>query len=173
MIHRSLLLRLLALFGSIGLATGATAQTRQAEASTADVRLLKPLTFQKEADLDFGTIIPGTVNGTVTVRPDGTRQAAGGPTAAGGGFHPARFVTYGGPNQLVLITTTVGVVPLRRQGGGAPDIPLSFGGVPVRVFYWLNARGVYTFNMGGTITVAANQPTGRYEGRFQVTATYF
>ena len=160
-------------------ATPATAQSAPV-ATLAKVEILQPLTFQKRQDLDFGIVLPGTTTGTVYVRNDDTVIASGGtgPRAAGGTPHHAEYRSTGARKLSVLITSDVGTVPLRRAGGGAPDITMNFGPPnaapqPIRVNFDLSNAGVYTFTLGATITVVGGQPQGDYDGSFNLTAVYF
>lgn len=148
--------------------------------ASAKLEILQPLTLQKRQDLDFGIVLPGTTTGTVYVRNDDTVTTSGGsgPRAAGGTPHHAEYRSTGGRRLSVLITSDVGVVRLRRAGGGAPDIAMNFGPPnalpqPIRVTFDLSNAGIYTFTLGATITVAGGQPEGDYDGSFNLTAAYF
>ncbi|HWV59931.1 MAG TPA: DUF4402 domain-containing protein, partial [Sphingopyxis sp.] len=55
----------------------------------AEAIVLRPLSFFKVNDLDFGDIIPSNAAGTVTIEPDGSRNRTGGVTLAGDGGEPA------------------------------------------------------------------------------------
>lgn len=139
---------------------------------TATTVVVQPLSLVNTSDLDFGTILPGTTGGRVTVDEDtGARSVTGGPTLAGTRGGAAHFIGYGGPRMIMQIR--VGPAPtLTRIGGGATmDVRrLRREGPAVRV---LRDEGLVEFNVGGQLDVGANQMPGVYEGEFTVTVTYF
>ncbi len=151
----------------------ATPAHAQAAPSKPSVEVLRPLTFQKRDDLDFGIVVPGAVGGSVQVTPGGVVNLSGDVRVVGTDAHPAQYVTTGGANKIVLIGTQVATLALKRAGGGAPDILVNWGGAPIRAYFRLTQSGVHAFVLGGTITVAGGQPAGDYSGDFQITATYF
>lgn len=138
----------------------------------AEAVLLRPLSIVKTEDLEFGTIISTPAAGTVIIDPfTSIRTTTGGPVAAGGGPHAAEFVTYGGPLQTLQVNR--GPLPvLNRAGGGATMnvTQLTLDGPTTR---FLNAAGVVTLKVGGTLAVSANQLAGTYSGTFQIIVTYF
>jgi Domain of unknown function (DUF4402) len=133
---------------------------------------LRPLSLLKLRDLDFGTNISGTTNGTVVVDPtNDARTTTGGVTAAGGVPLAAQFYTYGGPLQNVQVNR--GPLPvLNRAGGGATMnvTQLTLNGPTLR---FLNAAGLLDLRVGGTLEVTANKLAGDYSGTFDIIVTYF
>jgi hypothetical protein len=119
--------------------------------------------------LEFGAIIPGDAAGTFRIHPDGRTSVAG----------PGRIRLYRGvpaPAEF-LVTGTAGTeysieLPTRivLHGPGKDmevhDFEVNLprpGVVP---------RGGFTFRVGASLSVPADQPPGRYEGLFLVAINY-
>lgn len=130
--------------------------------------------LSKDADLDFGTIIPNG-GGTVTIAPNGSISTTGGVAAAGGAPHPAAFSfdrqifvdypAYAGPgagDSIELINPADPSRPMQLH-----DFTTDFS------FFSYFFQSNYTFHVGGTIDVAADQPPGVYSGTFTVTLDNF
>jgi hypothetical protein len=129
----------------------------------------------KARDLHFGDIIAGPVAGTVTVTVTGGRTSTGGVTLVGNSHHPALFVGRGQRNQQIEIS--FGAPTIQITGPGAPMTVSLFqigevdgslrGNRPGR--YRITTRdGMFTFPVGATLSVNANQRSGSYSGQFEV-----
>jgi hypothetical protein len=133
---------------------------------------LSPLAIASTQDLDFGTILPGTVVGTVTINPNsGNRSVSGGATAAGGTPQRAEFVAVGRPNVQAVSTLDAGLT-LNNGSGGIMSASLTLGGGGPGVFNF-PGTGIRNFRVGGTLTVGANQADGVYTGLYNLTVNYF
>ena len=87
-----------ALLTAPAIGPAAHAQTTSSQSTTqaqAEAIVLRPLSFFKVNDLDFGDIIASGSAGTVRLAPDGTRSRTGGATLAGSSGEPARFAGLG------------------------------------------------------------------------------
>jgi hypothetical protein len=134
--------------------------------------VLIPLTLTKIDDLDFGSIIPSAVGGTVTLDPlDGTRTPTGGVTlvASDGGNH-GYFAGAGSPNQQVLIALSPPVSLKNSAGDTIPVLGLTLDGPPMRTID--PTSRAFFVGVGGTLSVKPNQPEGDYSANFWVTAVY-
>ena len=168
------------LLGSAGLTVSvpATAQTTGTAASEA--KILRPLAFFKDEDLNFGSMIPGTTAGTVRLLPNNARTATGGIILVGNSHEPARFTGLGTNNQNVTIS--MGANNIFITGPGAPMRVRSFeiGSVPNTVIlsttplrFRINSpTGVFNFPLGATLEVGANQVEGDYSGTFTINFNY-
>ena len=152
--------------------------------STAYARatVVRPLTLVKVTDLDFGDIVAGTTLGTVLVNPvNGTRTRTGGVTLASGNGQPASFAGMGARGQRVSLRVSANTITLTRIGGTQTmtmnnftinSSPASTLSTTPRNFVIAAPTGVFNFNVGATLRVAANQMPGRYRGQFTVTLIY-
>ena len=138
------------------------------------VLILVPLTLTKLADLDFGTVIPSAVSGTVTIdATTGKRSLTGGvidyPSDAG---HRAYFGTAGSPNQLVFVAVTppAQLTSTTNASDKIPVLAITLDGSPVRLID--PAARTFFFGVAGVIQINANQPDGTYESTFNVTTIY-
>ena len=96
-----------ALLTAPAIGPAAHAQTTSPQSTTqaqAEAIVLRPLSFFKVNDLDFGDIIASGSAGTVRLAPDGTRSRTGGATLAGSSGEPARFAGLGSYNRQVNIS---------------------------------------------------------------------
>lgn len=151
------------------------------EIATAEITIVRPLSFVIDDNLDFGNVIRGTTAGTVTVAPDGTRTRTGGAILANGGGHkPASFAGRGTNNQRVDVS--LGANSIFITGPGVPMRVHTFvlGSTPTAVltttpqrFRINSATGVFAFPVGATLDVGANQAPGKYTGTWNITLNYF
>jgi hypothetical protein len=168
-------IRVAALWGLLAVMTvsgGAAPAQAATQTSTIRTTLRKPVTIALLRDLDFGRVVATATAGTVTIDPDtATRSVTGGAIAAAGSPQTARFRIVATPATLVIITRNALPV-LTRSGGGAtmPVTLLTMNGTanPITT----PASGTFDIDIGGTLSVAANQADGSYSGTFQMNADY-
>ena len=142
------------------------------QSSTVKTTLRKPVSITWLRDLDFGRVVATAIAGTVTIDPDtNTRSVSGGSLAAGGTPQTAKFRIVATPATLVLITRNALPV-LTRSGGGAtmPVTLITVNGTtnPITT----PTSGSFDIDVGGELSVAANQADGIYSGSFQINADY-
>jgi hypothetical protein len=137
----------------------------------AHATILIPLTLSKLDDLHFGTIIPSTISGTVTV------PANGNPATTTGGVTlvtsdptmRARFGGAGTANQNVFINVTN---PGTLSNGLGDTVTVLALTLDQPALIQIDATRAFFFHVGGVLQVGANQPEGWYEAEFDVTAQY-
>ena len=142
-----------------------------AQQSDGKALILIPLSLTKIQDLDFGSIVPSAAAGTVTLN-----AATRGRTTTGGvtlvpsdaGFR-GYFAGAGSANQQVLIALSPPVELASPAGDKIPVVGLTLDGPPMRTID--NTRAFFV-GVGGTLSIAANQPVGTYSANFWVTAVY-
>lgn len=140
-------------------------------APTGSARIVKPLTLTRVRDLNFGTLIVGTVAGTQTVNISDAGALSGcanGVTCMGGAsVQSARYNVTGSNNQLVNIaasnvTLLSGANTLTFVPNWATStVTLTSSGAPGN-----------NFDLGGSITVDTATPEGLYSGDLVVTVDY-
>ncbi len=156
----------------------AYADTKQ---GNAEVTVVRPLSFVIDDGLDFGNVIRGTTAGTVTIAPNGTRTSTGGVILANGGGHKAAsFAGQGTFNQRVDISLGANSIFITGPGvrmrvrdfiiGSTPSAPLT---TAPRRFTIAAPTGVFSFPIGATLEVGANQAPGKYTGTWSITLNYF
>lgn len=161
----------------VGMSAPAYADSRPMDAQIAVVR---PLSFIKVEDLDFGRVIASNTAGTVTLSPDGVRTRTGGATLAGTeGTQVARFAGDGTQNQLVNVSIGANSIFITGPGTQMRVRNFVIGSVPVNnlttnpVQLRLSAAaGTFNFAVGATLEVGANQAPGRYVGNWTITLNY-
>jgi spore coat protein U-like protein len=139
--------------------------------ANATATVVEVITIEKDVDLDFGTFASGLSEGTVSMETNGTRNQTGGvvllDTDAG---NPATFIVHGTNNGHYFVTLpTENSITLTLSTGTEQMTIASFthnaGGI-------LDGTGQATFNVGGVLTVPADQPAGVYTGTFDVIVTH-
>ncbi|WP_439566860.1 DUF4402 domain-containing protein [Sphingopyxis sp.] len=160
-------------------ATTAPARAQQTAPAEAEAIVLRPLSFFKVNDLDFGDIIPSATAGTVTLAPDGSRSRTGGVTLAGDGGEPARFAGLGTLNRQVNISLGSNTIWLNGPGVRMRARTFEIGSTPTAIlstsptrFRITSPLGNYNFPVGATLEVGANQAPGDYSGTFTITLNY-
>ncbi len=161
--------------------TTAPAQAEETSSAEAETIVVVPLTLIKVKDLDFGKIVPGTIDGIITLRPNGTILTTGGILVLSGTTQPAEFEGAGVGDQGMVIKLDRNFYDLTRDGGTETMRlrRLRAGTTPqtalTRNFTAMNnfsVDGAFAFSVGGQLLVAANQAPGIYSGEFEVTVEY-
>ena len=171
--YRKLLIAVAALAGVIASPADAAPVSASTDASGKAI-ILVPLTLTKIDDLEFGSIVPATVTGTVMINAtSGARTFTGGVT--GVPSDPGRRAYFGGagtPSQQVVVWVTP-PTELTSTSNASDKIPvllLNIDGSPIRSID--PTSRAFFFGVGGIIQINANQPEGLYEATFDVTAAY-
>jgi hypothetical protein len=147
--------------------------------ANAEIAVVRPLSFIKVDDLNFGKIIPSNVAGQVTLTPAGVRSSTNGIVLVGNTHQPASFAGDGTFNQRVDIS--LGSNTINLTGPGAPMQVNTFviGSTPTAVitttprrFRITSATGIFQFPVGATLNVGANQAPGVYNGTWSITLQY-
>ena len=139
--------------------------------NTVSTVVIIPLTIIKFKDLDFGTLVPSSTAGTVTIDPyTSARSTTGGVTAFGGTPQAAQFETYGGP--LQTLTVNRGPLPVLTRVGGTQTMNVTGLTLDGSTTRFLTGAGLVVLNVGGTMNVGANQVPGTYVGTFSILVTY-
>ena len=136
--------------------------------------VLVPLKITKIDDLDFGTMISPSADGTVALNATTSKRTytggvVGVPSDPG---HRAYFGGAGSPNQQVILAL-VPPTELTDSNGdtiGVLALTLDNGGNPVRTID--PTTRAFFVGVGGVLEIAANQPDGDYSATFQLLANY-
>jgi hypothetical protein len=173
---RSLLIRAFGLAGAALAALPAQAATGNGASAggSAQARVLQPVSMTNTADMRFGQIIQPATSGTVTLSPSGTLTSAGG--AAGneaiiqtsGGPAPGQFTITAAPGTFFTIYGPI----LFNLSNGSSTMPVTLLTGTLQVT-GLSANAItYRLRVGGTLSLAANQPTGTYSGSYTLQTVY-
>lgn len=170
-------MRIFSIIGPAAFALAAVASA-PAEAATSPsanaggkALLLIPLSLVKVDDLDFGSIVPSAVSGTVTINAtSGNRTVSGGvtgvPSALG---QRAVFAGAGTPNQQVIMVVDAPAQLTNANGDQIDVLALTMDGSAVRT---IDTNRAFFVGIGGSLDIKANQPDGDYSATFDVTAYY-
>ena len=135
------------------------------------VGVVRPLTLQRWADLDFATL-GVTTGGSATVNPlTGAMTVAGGLIHLGGTPSPARYAGAASKRTVVIIRIPKTPVLITRVGGTQTLVVNNFtlDGQDKKT---LAEQQSFTFAVGATITVPVGTVEGVYSGEFDVTVQY-
>ncbi|QJQ32180.1 DUF4402 domain-containing protein [Sphingomonas lacunae] len=167
-------------FVPFALAAPAQAQTAgDSEAARSEAIILRPLSFFRVQDLEFGDFVPGATGGVVRVLPNGTRTATGSITLVGANHQPARFAGLGTFNRQVDISVSANSIQLTGPGAPMTLSQFEIGSTPTAIltttplrFRIASTTGIFNFPIGGRLAVNANQAAGTYAGTFVITLNY-
>ena len=139
------------------------------DSADAEALILLPLSITKVDDLEFGTVIPSSSSGTVSIAADGSGQSVtGGVTPVPSGTASrALFAGAGSAGQQVNIFLAP---PASLSDGNGHSVPISLS--LEKSVVTIDATRAFFVGIGGTVTVAANQAEGTYTGTFTVLAQY-
>lgn len=147
--------------------------------ANAEISVVRPLSFIKVDDLDFGKVIPATIAGQVTLAPTGARTATNGIVLVGNTQQPASFAGDGTVNQRVDISLGSNTINLTGPGPSMQVNTFVIGSTPTAVltttptrFRIASATGIFQFPVGATLEVGASQPPGTYTGTWTITLQY-
>jgi hypothetical protein len=177
MINRSRLAALGAVLATLAIAAPANAAPLGVAASPlakAKAQIVKPITFISVSDLNFGTIVLGTLTANTSVaigKTAGAVAVCGTNLTCSGASQPAQYNVRASPSQPLTVRGTLSKLSLVGATGVAPtidftpDVPASFS-VP-------NASvSGYDFYVGGSIVITPTTPEGVYQGTMDVTVDY-
>jgi Domain of unknown function (DUF4402) len=160
-------------------ASPAFAAPPAAKTGAAEAIVLRPLSFIKIDDLNFGRIFPSNTAGTVTLSPTGTRTTNNGIVLIGVTHEPARFGGQGAVNQQVAISISSSTILINGPGASMRVRNFVIGSTPTAVlgttprrFTISNPAGTFAFPVGATLEVGANQAPGQYTGNWNITLNY-
>ena len=154
----------------------------------AEAVVVAPLALVANEALNFGRVAPGAAAGTVLLNPDTLACTTTGPIVRTGVCQPAEFTGMGTRRMTVRIQIPT-TVTLTRVGGPqtmtvtglaldtTPDLTFLGGNGNGlnngnRRYQIAPNSGIFTFRVGGTLNVGANQLGGVYNGSFVVTVQY-
>ena len=152
-------------------AAAGAARVAAAPKATATAGLVRPLTLQRWADLDFATLAV-TTGGSATVNPvTGLMSVSGGLLYVAGAPSPARYAGAASKQTVVIIRVPQTDVLITRVGGAQTLVVNNFtlDGQDKKA---LAQAESFTFAVGATITVPAGTVEGLYTGEFDVTVQY-
>jgi hypothetical protein len=139
--------------------------------ATGHALVLRPVTVVKLKDLDFGIVWPSAA-GTAVIEPDAdVMTTTGGLVALGGSPHSAEFAGAANTSAVVIIKLPKQPVVLTRVGG-TQTVTVSNFTLQGQSKRAIAAQAWFSFRVGGTLNVAANQADGTYVGTFDVTVQY-
>ena len=139
------------------------------DSADADALILLPLSITKVDDLEFGTVVPSSSSGTVSIAADGSGQSVTGGVTPVPSATAARalFAGAGSAGQQVSIFLAP---PANLSDGNGHSVPISLS--LEKSVITIDSTRAFFVGIGGTVTVAANQAEGTYTGTFMVLAQY-
>jgi hypothetical protein len=155
-----------------GVGTPAAAQYSAQGTVNASANVVRILSVTSTSDLSFGSFAPGPTAGTVVMTAAGNRTATGGVVLVNASAGAQGTVNLAGTPSTSYAVTLPSSVTLTAASGGATMTLGSFTTTLTGGAGSLNTAGTGSFGVGGTLTVAANQPISVYTGSFPVTLTY-
>jgi Mat/Ecp fimbriae major subunit len=151
---------------SLGVSSAAFAATSTADAEAEIIAALTVTldTANNRDKLDFGTLAESGAGGTITLTPAGSPTCGTGLVCAGP-YNTPNFDITGASGATVNISLTNANITLTGPGAAMP-LALTLSDVS------LVLDGTDAFDVGGTLTVNANQAVGTYTGQMEVNVVY-
>jgi len=133
--------------------------------------LLIPLTLTKVQDLHFGTVVPSSLPGTVTIdATTGLRTGSPQVTLVGSDVgQRGQFAGAGSPGQQVIMALTPPAVLGNGFGDTITVQSMSLDGPNTRT---IAADQTFYVGVGGVLQIGADQPEGLYTATYDLTADY-
>ncbi len=139
------------------------------------------ISIEEQQSLDFGQISPFSENGTLAISPRTNIQAPNSLIHTRSGTRGSWLVT-GFPGASFAVTIDSEFL-LTSQNGlntmlvsdvvvGRPQVPGEDNGVESLTRSTLDGDGIRALTVGGVLNVGADQPSGVYNGQYQITVVY-
>lgn len=148
------------------------AQSNSSALSAVSVHVVKPLSMVKTADLSFGDIASGALDGTVVIALDGTRQATRGVTLieAGNTSNVGSFQIFGFSNASFTVDIPTSISIETQDGANQMMVSNFMSNLGSNAV--LDERGEATLVVGATLNVPALHTAGLYGGNFEIIVAY-
>lgn len=128
-----------------------------------------PLSIVLEGELSFGALTVGSISGSLSISPEGTRIPQGGVSAVYSSYSEGKFTVYGTPNTLVTVQLPAGAVSLES---GTSTMPVDEFVTDTPLTTTLDENGKATWKLGGKLNVSAGQQPGNYSGYILIMVNY-
>lgn len=135
-------------------------------------KVVKPLQLTTVRDLDFGTVVMGTLtaNETVSVTAAGRTCGTSGQLTCSGIFATAQFRVVGTNNQPILVSSASPTVTLANGSGGqlvlTPVLPTGTLTLPN------SGNQGAVIQVGGRLAITPTTPDGLYTGIIDIQVAY-
>lgn len=161
-----------AALASMFAAPAVAAPTSATIAPPAKALLLIPLTLTKIQDLKFGSIVPSSLPGTVTIdaatgNRTGSPEVSLLPSDVG---QRGYFGGAGSSNQQVVMALTPATILTDGFGNNITVLSMSLDGSNVRTID--PVAHTFFVGVGGVLQIDADQPEGLYSATYNLTADY-
>jgi hypothetical protein len=135
--------------------------------ATATANLIDDIRAFQNKVLDFGHFTVGATGGTVTVNAAGT-SATGAITHIQDGAR-GQFELTGDPNRFFIFAVNTPNITIQNGAGDTMAVTIT-NTFAINRF---NGAGKFFHNVGGELTVNANQAKGSYSGNYTAVAYFF
>lgn len=150
---------------------GASAQSAVGDV-TASATLVRSLQIVSTSGLSFGTLSPGASAGSVVMNPSGARSATGGVTLVSTNTGSSSAVALQGTPAMTYSVSLPENVTLTSSGGATMTLSNLTTSLASGNAGAIGTNGSGSFNIGGSLAVAAAQAVADYSGVFQVTLSW-
>jgi hypothetical protein len=164
------------IFASLILITFATvnvnAQNEATETGEANATIIAPLTLTENRTLEFGELVKSSTGGTVAVPAEenpAERTFGGGITSIPADVWRSAEFTVGGDDNYSFSIDLDESITLDGPESATMSVATSMSAAETGN---TTSGGTFKFWVGGTLTIAADQVTGSYNGSYEVTVQY-
>lgn len=149
--------------------TASTLMSTQAFAATAtgdaSATIAQPISVAQTTPLNFGSVTTSAATGTIEITPAGAVNYLGGVANFGGTPTPATFAVNG--EGALAFNVTLPTTATLTSGANSMVVNTFTHNAPAAL-----TGGVANFQVGATLNVGANQPSGNYTGTYTITVNY-
>jgi Domain of unknown function (DUF4402) len=164
---------------ALNVAIGAASPHATAKTSPARAVVVKPLSFVKIDNLDFGQIIPSNGQSLVTLSPSSLRTKTGNIVLVGSKHKAAAFAGFGTQNQTITISIGANQIFITGPGAQMRVDQWRIGSTPAtaltsnpQAFFIGSTTGAFQFTVGARLRVNSNQAPGNYTGNWIINLNY-
>ncbi len=166
---------------SLGIAGLAQAQQSASGTGSASAEIQsEAISIEEQQPLDFGRISPFSVEGSLTIRANDDNNSPSSILLTEAGNRGEWLVT-GFPNASFAVSVTDEFTLTSEDGQntmqvtgvnvGRPDVSSTITGNNLSSSR-LNGQGTRALTVGGVLNVGADQPSGIYNGQYEITVVY-
>lgn len=134
-----------------------------------NIKVLRPLQLTAQRNLQFGTVIMGTMTGSATVSVTPAGRTCGATLTCSALFSTAEYRVTGSARELVLISSRTPAVTMTSPAGGTLSMVPSF---PSSIVIPNNGNRGIAFEVGGTLTIPHTAQGGIYTGTLEIEIAY-
>ncbi len=156
----------IALLGAVVAALASTGANAATQTATADVEIIAAVTLTQDLGLDFGVVASSAAAGTVSLSTGSDTRTCSASVTCVGTAQRGQFTVSNATTGY-----TVGITVPASTSLTGPGAAMNLTLVP-SITSFTSTGAAQVFNVGGTLSIGANQVAGTYSATYNVSADY-